>query len=251
MNTQIPAVVVAHLYEDGLHQHLRTANVQTLHHIQQGLQLIAGGGDQQRIGFFVGFHSGGCLAFSTCSATGAKAGQIGHDLGQSLGHCFGLGVFQIDNAHIARLRAGLVKARDQVFDPLALEVFAGDQNGVVALVRSQVERVLRRLILVLLLIQIAEHLHQVGRVGVLELYHLGNGRGGLIQALDQFPNTGNVLGAVGDDDGVGRVVGGQMGMLRHQWPNGRQHPRGGNVAQLNDLGQKALLGRGLIHHRHR
>ena len=237
---------------------LRAANIELADHGLERQQGVGVSGDDQRVGFFVGLDDrgiadetgaaaarggcrGGCRRCCSLAFTGNGLGLLVLQAGQDFDHIFGLRIAQVDHVGIAAavIQRG-VQLHDRGADLEPDRAFAAHQDAVGAFVRREVDLV--GLVLAGLRVKRIHDAYEFRRRGVFQRYDLEFVAFGLVHASDDVHQALNVARMVGNDQRVGRVVGGQVALLRHQRAQNRYQLCSRHVIQADDLGNQLVAG---------
>ncbi len=134
LDAKLLVIDVRHFHQDRLHQHLGTTNIQLGYHRGNGLHHIRVGGNDQRIGGLVSLDDGAGLAGGLLGVLRFYLGQVVSDPSQHLGDVNSVGVFEVNHVGIADALQGNVQVTYHGADSRPLNLIAGDQDAVGALV---------------------------------------------------------------------------------------------------------------------
>ncbi|MNM89532.1 hypothetical protein D3C81_1017640 [compost metagenome] len=178
----------------------------------------------------------------TRTVTGAAVALTGEQTAQRLRQFRCLRVTQINHMQIARITLRVIQFVDQVARQFrALRATSANDDGVGTRITDHGD-FLRRII-ARRIEQISHHRRDVSGNAVLDLHHIGVDRARRIYARNQLRNAGQVLGVIGDDDGVIARIGIDRVVRRNDRAQHRNQVHRVFVLQTKCAREHAVTGR--------
>ncbi len=257
LNAELRRLVGSYFGNQRFHIHLRPARIQPVDHGAQIVVLVIRCGDDQGIGRHIRLHDARPLhrcrasrrhatgpthaAAKTATArapaqTAAFAIQNGP---QRLCQFRRIGIAQVHHMNVARAAGRRVQPHRQATRPRhQRRIVAADQHGIGARIRHHLHpppRLGRRPDIGPIAQQTVEHLRHVQRRGVFQLHTDKLAIAGLVNGVDDFVDAADVVGVIGNHQGVGIAVGHDAVGRGNQRAQHRQQLAGRLITQRINL----------------